>query len=106
MCIQISAENLTFDSVCAAYALLLENNPGLALMLSDGGAVFLENGNIYSVAISDSGVLLIDTAGCIYPSAWDQERRCWDSEEGTDACVSAINNPTFINYANAIGADT
>lgn len=93
----LSPKNLTFNTMHAAYVALLQNQPSKALLLPDGGAVFLENGEIYAVTLNPDGEVEMDTAGCISPEAWDDERGCWDGDESAEMCVAAVNSPSFID---------
>ena len=93
----LSPENLTFNAMHAAYAAVLQTQPGKALRLPDGGAVFLENGEIYAVTLSEAGEVEMETAGCISPLAWDDDRGCWESEDSAEMCISAVNSPVFID---------
>jgi hypothetical protein len=83
--------NLTFLAALDAYIEVLRDRPGKALRVTDDEAVFLEQGQIYSVALNDAGEIEIDTAGCLSQVVWDE---CEDSAE---LCVSAINARSFID---------
>lgn len=87
----VSPNNLTFAAALDAYAAVLQDRPGKLLRQSNGEAVFLENGQIYSVALNESGEFDMATAGCIDPVAWEE---CVDSAE---ICASAVNSPVFID---------
>ncbi|MDH4602428.1 hypothetical protein [Pseudomonas syringae] len=92
----MSPSNLTFETMRLAYIEVLTDKLDKALRLSDGGAVFMEDGEIFSVTLSETGEVEMGTAGCISPLAWDDDRGCWESEESAQACVSAVNSPVFI----------
>lgn len=94
---ELAAGNLTFESICDAYAALLEGQPGKALLLPDNCAVFLEGGNVYGVTVSPSGEVEMDSAGCISPVAWDDERGCWEADDSAEITVAPINTPVFID---------
>lgn len=92
----LSPRNLTFNALQDAYVAVLQANPGKALKLAGGGAVFLRDGNIYAVTLSDAGEVEHESAGCISPLAWDDERGCWD-DETPESTVADVNNPVFID---------
>ncbi|MFJ7794640.1 hypothetical protein [Pseudomonas sp. NPDC096950] len=87
----ISPKNLTFAAALDAYTAVLQDQPGKALLQSNGEAVFLENGEIYSSTINEAGELDMDNAGCISPIAREE---CVDSAE---VCALAVNSPVFIH---------
>jgi len=93
----LSPSNLTFVAMYHAYIGVLENQPGKALLLPDNSAVFLENNNIYAVTLSPTGEVQMDSAGCISPVAWDDERGCWESDDSAEMTVAPVNAPVFIN---------
>lgn len=93
----LSANNLTFDAMYSAYIAVLQSQPGKALRLPDGGAVFIEDGEVYAVTLSEAGEMEMETAGCLSPVAWDADRGCWDCDESAEICLSAVNSPAFIN---------
>ncbi|MFY1070624.1 hypothetical protein [Pseudomonas juntendi] len=93
----LTAGNLTFESICDAYAALLEGKPGKALLLPDNCAVFLEDGNVYGATVSPAGVVEMVSAGCISPVAWDDERGCWETDDSAATTVAPINTPVFIS---------
>lgn len=85
----ISSLNLTFLAALDAYAAVLQDQPGKALRLANGEAVFLENGQIYSVVLNEAGEFDMANAGCISSVAWEE---CVDSAE---ICASAVNFPVL-----------
>lgn len=92
----LNHDTLTYDKLYAAYEKLLMANPGKALKLPDGGALFLESGEIYGVTLDADGKVEQDTAGIICSLSWLDEERRWESEESAEECVSAVNSPVFI----------
>lgn len=88
----VSAINLTFTAALDAYAAVLQGQPGKALRQSNGEAVFLEDGQICSVALNEAGEWDLANAGCISPVAWEE---CIDSAE---MCALAVNSPVFIDF--------
>ena len=82
----LSPKHLTFDAMYSAYTAVLHSQPGKALRLPDGGAIFLEDGEVE-----------METAGCISPVAWDDDRGCWDCDESAEVCASAVNFPVFVS---------
>lgn len=88
----ISPKNLTFVAALDAYTAVLKDQPGKALLQSNGEAVFLENGEIYSATINEAGELDMANAGCISPAVWEE---CLDSAE---VCALAVNSPIFIQF--------
>jgi hypothetical protein len=93
----LSPVNLTFLILLDAYIELLQGKPGKALLVPNNEAVFLENGNIYGVTLSATGEPEMESAGCISPVAWDDERCCWECDDNAELTVSAINSPVFID---------
>lgn len=93
----LSPDNLTFLKLLDAYIAVLKGQPGKALLVPNGEAVFLENGNIYGVTLDAAGEVEIESAGCISPVAWDDERGCWECDDSAEMTVSAVNSPVFIN---------
>jgi hypothetical protein len=93
----LNPDTLTYDKLYAAYEALLVANPGKALKLPDGGALFLENNEIYAVTLDEDGKVEHDTAGIISSLSWDDEERRWESEDSAEQCVSAVNSPVFIS---------
>ena len=96
----LSPRNLTFLKILDAYIAVLETQPGKALRLPDGEAVFLENGNVYGVPLNASGEIEcedVEIAGCISSVAWDDERCCWEGDDSAEVTVAAVNSPVFID---------
>ena len=93
----LSPNYLTFDAMYSAYSTVLQSQPGKALRLPDGGAVFLEDGEVYAVTLNEAGEVEMETAGCISPVAWDDDRGCWDCDESAEVCASAVNFPVFVS---------
>lgn len=82
---------ILFGEAVDAYTAVLKGEPRKALRLSNGEAVFLENGQIYSTTINAAGELDMENAACISPVAWE------DCEDSADVCISAVNSPVFID---------
>lgn len=93
----LSPSNLTFESIFDAYTTLLEDQPGKALVLPDNCAVFLEDRNVYGATVSPTGEVEMDSAGCISPVAWDDERGCWETDDSAEITVAPVNAPVFID---------
>lgn len=89
---KISPNNLTFAAALDAYAAVLQDHPGVALRQSNGEAVFLEDGEIYSVTVNDEGELDMANAGCISPIGWEE------SKDSAEICAMAVNSPVFIHF--------
>jgi len=87
----ISPENLTFISALDALTAALDGQSGRALRLGDDEVVFLENGQIYSATISDTGEVDIENAGCISAAVWAE---CTDTAE---LYAAAANSPVFVS---------
>ena len=51
----LSPKHLTFDAMYSAYTAVLHSQPGKALRLPDGGAIFLEDGEVYAVTLNEAG---------------------------------------------------
>ena len=84
-------QNLTFPAALDAYTTALCDQPGKALRVTDDDAVFLEGGQLYSVALNDAGAVEMETAGCLSQVVWDE------CEESAELCVSAITARNFID---------
>ena len=93
----LSPKKLNFDTMHASYSAVLQDQPGKALSLSDGSAVFLENGEIYTATVSQAGQVEMVTAGCISPLAWDVKRGCWECDDSPEMSVSPVNAPVFFD---------
>lgn len=93
----LSSSNLTFESICTAYAALLEDRPGKALLLPENCAVFLENSNVYGATVSPTGEVEMVSAGRISPVAWDDGRGCWEADDSAEITFAPVNAPVFID---------
>lgn len=87
----------TFDQIHAAYTALLTQAPGKALLLPCDGVVFLENGEVYAARLCADGHVQHETAGCISPLAWDEDRGCWECDDNAAVCINAVLEPVLID---------
>ncbi len=87
----ISPNNLTFVAALDAYAAVLQDQPGKALLQSNGEAVFLENGEIFATTINEAGELDMVNAAQISPVAWEEYI------DSAEMCALAVNSPVFIH---------
>ncbi|MBA6068093.1 hypothetical protein [Pseudomonas mosselii] len=87
----VSPENLTFPAALDAFAAALKGQPGRALRLGNGEAVFLESGQIYSATVSDAGEVDIENAGCMSQVAW------LEGLDSVELCAASVNSPVFVD---------
>lgn len=88
---------LTFPMLENAFRDLLDGKVKTALKIP-GGAVVMEQQNLYIAACDADGAVELETMGEMSHLSFDDERGCWEGDQDASYVIAAINNPVFITY--------